>query len=706
MPGNVDPCFIDTGCASHPSFSNESTDPPRPLMHTSIRPHRRPPVMMIVIMVTLGCALAIDWKSASAQDVVEAAQEAASVPANTLDELAQVRRLIQSDELSQASDRLDKVDQALGPAQSVSQADRQRIGPAMVLTHAMLGQALTQNGQSSAKTFRRCLTWLDDAGADLPSSRRNGIRMAAASALAADGDFSGATQCLANALADADELDETHRQWIHTFLMRSAKRQMQTDPAAAASTFALVSRTASAEVAATADLGAAWCVLSNPDASPAEIGKAMADFVRKHPDHGDALVAANQAIQHFVLADDWRSADTMLPFAMTKKADAGSPPTDPTASLTSMLVLKAKSDDWDLLELADSHWLEHFRSQAERVTDSEACALLVLLDAARDLPDAFDVDAQRLIRNTDNADTIRWVQTRLSSIGDGTFATILSSKILTGLTDTDISIPVKLAACRRLAAASDWSSIAAALSDATADDVVGQTNTPADAVSPEDQAFAEDQANQESAELLSILAESLVQDGRGQQSHAWWIRAVDDFGDTRITSLLRLAEIACQHGQRDEAAARVLAARQAAGNDTAKLVFVDLLDADLSIRALRFGHARDLLESVVRNPHAITTLRGRAQWLIGETYFLQQDYAAAIDAYRLVEGIDPESPWVAASLVQAGKSFEHLGRTQSASMCYGNLVRRFGDSPHSELARRRLANLPAASSQADSTLKR
>ncbi|QDV63610.1 hypothetical protein Mal65_27550 [Crateriforma conspicua] len=706
MPGDVDPCSIDTRCASHPSFSNESTDPPSQLMHESIHRHRRPPVMTTVILVTLGCVLAIDWKPSSAQEAVDSTHDSASVPANTLNELAEVRRLIQSGELSQANDRLSKVDQALGPAQSISEADRRQIGPAMILTHVMLGQALTQDSQNAAETFRRCLNWLHHAGADLPASRRNGIRMASASALAADGDFSGATQCLEEALAHADELDETHRQWIHTFLMRSAKRQMQSDPAAAATTFALVAKTASADVAATADLGSAWCVLSNPDASPAEIGNAMADFVRNHPDHSDAVVAAHQAIQHFILADDWRSADSMLPFAMTSVVDAGAPTTDPTSGLTSMLVSKAKSGDWNPTELADSHWLKHFRRQAEPVSDSQVLALLVLVDAGGDQPDAFDDDAQRLIRNTDDADTIRWVQKRLSNIGDGTFATILSSKILTGLTNNDISIPVKLAACRRLAAASDWSSIAAALGDATADDVIGKTSSPADVAAPKDHDLPEEPALKEPAELLSILAESLVQDGRGQQSHAWWIRAVDDFGDTRITSLLRLAEIACQHGQRDEAAARVLAARQAAGTDTAKRVFVDLLDADLSIRALQFGHARDLLESVVRNPHAITTLRGRAQWLIGETYFLQQDYTAAIDAYRLVEGIDPESPWVAASLVQAGKSFEHLGRTQSASMCYGNLVRRFGDSPHSELARRRLANLPAASSQADSTLKR
>ncbi len=81
----------------------------------------------------------------------------------------------------------------------------------------------------------------------------------------------------------------------------------------------------------------------------------------------------------------------------------------------------------------------------------------------------------------------------------------------------------------------------------------------------------------------------------------------------------------------------------------------------------------------------------RAQWLIGETHYLQQEFADAIEAYRRVEGIDPGGMWVSAALIQAGKSFEQLGRTREAAVCYGNLLSRFADTSHAELARRRLA---------------
>jgi TolA-binding protein len=106
------------------------------------------------------------------------------------------------------------------------------------------------------------------------------------------------------------------------------------------------------------------------------------------------------------------------------------------------------------------------------------------------------------------------------------------------------------------------------------------------------------------------------------------------------------------------------------------------------------------LEGIIRDPESIGQLRGRAQWLIGETYFLQERFAEAIDAYRRVEGIDPDGAWVAAALVQAGKSFEQLGRTQEASVCYWTLIRRFADSPHSQAARTRMASLsPNGSAQ-------
>jgi len=143
---------------------------------------------------------------------------------------------------------------------------------------------------------------------------------------------------------------------------------------------------------------------------------------------------------------------------------------------------------------------------------------------------------------------------------------------------------------------------------------------------------------------------------------------------------------------------RIAAAREAAADDRFRLTLVNLLDAELAIRQSDFDQARALLESVVRESDTSANLRGRGQWLIGETWYLQQRFANSIEAYRLVEGIDPGGDWVAASLLQAGKAFEQLDRPQEASVCYGHLLRRFAESPYAATARSRMAALSPASS--------
>lgn len=195
-----------------------------------------------------------------------------------------------------------------------------------------------------------------------------------------------------------------------------------------------------------------------------------------------------------------------------------------------------------------------------------------------------------------------------------------------------------------------------------------------------------------------LFAESLMQSGRAAEASSWWNhladhRKVDDFA-----TLLRCAEAETAVGEDSTLAQqRIAMARVAAAEDPFQLTLTDLLDAELAIRRSRFDEARSLLEKVVRGTEIDSGLRGRAQWLIGETHYLQQAFPDAIDAYRRVEGIDPGGAWVAASLVQAGKSFEQLGRTREAAVCYGNLLGRFADSDYADSAQDRMASLAPSS---------
>ena len=82
---------------------------------------------------------------------------------------------------------------------------------------------------------------------------------------------------------------------------------------------------------------------------------------------------------------------------------------------------------------------------------------------------------------------------------------------------------------------------------------------------------------------------------------------------------------------------------------------------------------------VVAESETAAELRGRAQWLIGETFYMQRQYKPAIEAYRKVEAIDTSGTWVAASFLQAGKAFEHMGGIKEATLCYVTLLQGLAD---------------------------
>ncbi len=199
-----------------------------------------------------------------------------------------------------------------------------------------------------------------------------------------------------------------------------------------------------------------------------------------------------------------------------------------------------------------------------------------------------------------------------------------------------------------------------------------------------------------------LFAEALTQTQQTELAAKWWAHLVDTRQADDFATLLRCAETSVAHASVADARMRVSQLRTALemldemldnAAVGAKPMLVNLIEADLAIREIDFDRARSLFESVVRAPSSTNSLRGRSQWMIGECHFMQQQFALAIDAYRLVEGLDSESPFIVASLVQAGKAFEQLGRTQDAAVCYGTVLSRFAESRYAEQASRRMADL-------------
>lgn len=107
-----------------------------------------------------------------------------------------------------------------------------------------------------------------------------------------------------------------------------------------------------------------------------------------------------------------------------------------------------------------------------------------------------------------------------------------------------------------------------------------------------------------------------------------------------------------------------------------------------------FQGARDAFQKVIRSPHgAKTETAAMAQWMIGETYFHQKNYEAALREYLRLEILYAYPTWQAAALLQAGKCHEHLGEWKEAGELYARLLKAYPNTPFAEHANQRLQAL-------------
>ncbi len=564
-----------------------------------------------------------------------------------------------------------------------------------------------QNGDTAAaaEAYLSCVRGFKDAS--IPPAKQALVRLMAAPCLTKQSRWDDAIECLKPLVREELPLTPPQSEQAEKETLRLGRAALTAGALSSArAAFGSIAEKPDSPRRATGALGLAWTVLVDPEASFQAIGIAMQSFVRDFPTHADAPVACEQAVRHFIRAEQIDRADEVFgtlvaggrPQSRAEKTLAIAAELAEAMGRT-CLSDPSTGDDWNDTDLV--RWLRGFVSDEETVAtddDSSEVAfaptasqayLLLSATAASGSPAEFDEAVGRLGVSDASG---RWTRVGLRHFADqddAVLADTMATRIVGELGNPAYTTAAKAAAAMFLSQAGKWSTLA----------------TAAGTVSPSD-IHAEPAPTAEAIRLHRILAEALTQTSDVQAALNWWQDLVDTRGDAQFATLLRLAETASIHCELPEASRRLSAAARAGGDRPDRQAYLTLLEADLGVRGLRFDHARGLLETVVRGSDVVTELRGRAQWMIGETYYLQQNFQAAITAYRQVEGIDPDSPWVAASLVQAGKSFEQLGRTQAAGVCYGTLIQRFADSPHADAARRRLASLPAGNSSDDSTLKR
>jgi tetratricopeptide (TPR) repeat protein len=104
-----------------------------------------------------------------------------------------------------------------------------------------------------------------------------------------------------------------------------------------------------------------------------------------------------------------------------------------------------------------------------------------------------------------------------------------------------------------------------------------------------------------------------------------------------------------------------------------------------------FPQARAAYQKVVDSKvGGQTETAAMAQWMIGETYLHQEQFALAAEAYHRTESLYPYPQWQAAALLQAGKCYESLRRDIDAIRVYRQLLEEYPNCSLAEAAKSRL----------------
>ncbi|HTQ38607.1 MAG TPA: tetratricopeptide repeat protein [Pirellulales bacterium] len=104
-----------------------------------------------------------------------------------------------------------------------------------------------------------------------------------------------------------------------------------------------------------------------------------------------------------------------------------------------------------------------------------------------------------------------------------------------------------------------------------------------------------------------------------------------------------------------------------------------------------YDGARAAFDKVVHSPAGSKTeLAAIAQWMMGETYYRQNNYSAALREYLRTEVVYSYPRWQAAALLQAAKCYEKLGQPQQASETYTRVLQNYPQTEFVAEASKRL----------------
>lgn len=120
-----------------------------------------------------------------------------------------------------------------------------------------------------------------------------------------------------------------------------------------------------------------------------------------------------------------------------------------------------------------------------------------------------------------------------------------------------------------------------------------------------------------------------------------------------------------------------------------------LKEAERLLEAKDAKAARSLLRSLElrqRSAKGWSVYAPKAQYLIGESYFVEENWRQAVAAFNTVRKDHPKAKgWVAASLLRLGQCLDRLGHKEDAKIFYERVSKQYPRHPAAKEAKRLLA---------------
>ncbi len=164
-----------------------------------------------------------------------------------------------------------------------------------------------------------------------------------------------------------------------------------------------------------------------------------------------------------------------------------------------------------------------------------------------------------------------------------------------------------------------------------------------------------------------------------------------DYPAWAFTVALRRCELAVRQKQLVKAKKLIGEAKEQYSKSAQSYEF-DFLLTRCAVAQVEFDEAIRMLRDISTRQGVPVTMRAKANWMMGELYFLKQEPAPAIAAYRQVLEIDAPD-WQSRALLQMAKCQELIGQTAAAVRSYERLQTQFGQTSDAEYASARIAQL-------------